>query len=143
MAFTFGGFCGVPSPPKRMICSSQMEATKSVEVKKGEKPIKADGKLLVIDGGFCRAYQGTTGIAGYTLIYNSHGMNLKTHEPFESVEKVLDENMDIHSHNEQFETEPYRVMIKDTDNGYKIAEKIEDLKALLSCYRQGIISEKR
>ncbi len=114
-----------------------------VKVKKGEKPIKADGKLLVIDGGFCRAYQGTTGIAGYTLIYNSHGMNLKTHEPFESVEKVLDENMDIHSHNEQFETEPYRVMIKDTDNGYKIAEKIEDLKALLSCDRQGIISEKR
>ena len=114
-----------------------------VKVKKGEKPIKAGGKLLVIDGGFCRAYQKTTGIAGYTLIYNSHGMNLKTHEPFETVEKVLEENMDIHSHSEQFETEPYRVLIKDTDNGRQLAEKIEDLKLLLSCYRQGIVTEKR
>ena len=113
-----------------------------VKVSKGETPLKANGRLLVIDGGFCRAYQKTTGIAGYTLIYNSHGMNLRTHEPFESVEKVLSENMDIHSSSEQFETEPYRIMIRDTDNGRRIQARIDDLKVLLQCYRQGLVSEK-
>ena len=113
-----------------------------VKVSQGETPLKANGRLLVIDGGFCRAYQKTTGIAGYTLIYNSHGMNLRTHEPFESVEKVLSENMDIHSSSEQFETEPYRIMIRDTDNGRRIQARIDDLKVLLQCYRQGLVSEK-
>lgn len=108
----------------------------------GEKPIKANGRLIVIDGGFCRAYQKTTGIAGYTLIYNSHGMRIKSHKPFESVEKALTENLDIESETEQFETEPYRIMVGYTDNGQEIAAQIADLEKLLEAYRQGLIAEK-
>ncbi len=110
-----------------------------VRTKEGESPVKAGGKVIVIDGGFCRAYQQATGIAGYTLIYNSHGMRIKAHQPFESVEKVLDENKDIESSSNSFETERQRVMVKDTDNGKKITGKIEDLQLLLFAYRQGLI----
>jgi fructose-1,6-bisphosphatase-3 len=111
-------------------------------VSKGESPLKANNRLIVIDGGFCRAYQKTTGIAGYTLIYNSHGMRLKAHQPFESIEKVLTENKDIESTSNFFEMEKKRVMVKDTDTGREILETIRDLELLLMAYRQGIIVAK-
>lgn len=112
-----------------------------VHVSDGEIPIKAGGKLIVIDGGFSRAYHKTTGIAGYTLIYNSHGMRIKSHMPFESVERVLSENIDIESRANQFEIEPYRVMVGDSDIGKRLAAQIEDLNELLTAYRDGVIPE--
>lgn len=102
-----------------------------VRTVKGELPIRAGGKLIVIDGGFCEAYHDTTGIAGYTLIYNSHGLRLKAHEPFLSVDEALRENKDIHSDSEIIETEDRRVMVEDTDNGADIRCEIEDLYDLL------------
>ena len=110
-----------------------------IKVGQGETPLKANGKVIVIDGGFCKAYQKTTGIAGYTLIYNSHGMRIKAHQPFESIEKVLNENKDIESSSDSFETEPYRVMVENTDDGKEITENIKDLEMLLMAYREGII----
>ena len=110
-------------------------------VKKGESPIRADGCLYVIDGGFCRAYQKTTGIAGYTLIFNSHGLKLKTHQPFHSLQKAIEENIDIHSDTEVVEIEEHRVMIADTDDGKRTRERIKDLQALLDAYRSGILRE--
>ena len=114
-----------------------------VKVVKGESPIRADGRSLCIDGGFCRAYQHSTGIAGYTLIFNSHGMRIKSHHPFESVRQVLENNADIDSVSEQIELEPKRVMIGDTDKGTKIKLIIQDLNALLWSYRNGLIQEQR
>jgi fructose-1,6-bisphosphatase-3 len=113
-----------------------------IKVSRGESPLKANNRLIVIDGGFCRAYQKTTGIAGYTLIYNSHGMRLKAHQPFESIEKVLTENKDIESTSNFFEMEKERVMVKDTDIGKEILETIRDLELLLMAYRQGLIVAK-
>ena len=113
-----------------------------VHASAGENPIKAGGKLIVIDGGFSRAYHKTTGIAGYTLIYNSHGMRIKSHMPFESVERVISENLDIESRANQFEIEPYRVMVGDTDIGKRLAAQIEDLNELLTAYRDGVIPER-
>ena len=113
-----------------------------VHASAGENPIKAGGKLIVIDGGFSRAYHKTTGIAGYTLIYNSHGMRIKSHMPFESVERVIRENLDIESRANQFEIEPYRVMVGDTDIGKRLAAQIEDLNELLTAYRDGSILER-
>ena len=113
-----------------------------VKVVKGESPVKAGGKLIVIDGGFCKAYQKTTGIAGYTLIANSHGLRIMSHQPFLSVEKALDENKDIHSHSDIFETYPTRMMVADSDTGKVIKEQISDLKDLLTAYRSGIFAEK-
>ena len=110
-----------------------------VRTVKGELPIRADGKLLVIDGGFCREYHSTTGIAGYTLIYNSHGLRLKAHHPFRSVEEALGENRDIHSDSEIVETEKHRMMVLDTDSGETISKTIDDLKTLLTMYRTGKI----
>ena len=110
-----------------------------VRTVKGELPIRADGKLLVIDGGFCEKYHDTTGIAGYTLIYNSHGLRLKTHRPFCSVEEALKENQDIISESEIIETRKDRVMVADTDDGAKIKRDIEDLQELLYLYRCGTI----
>ena len=113
-----------------------------VNLKKGEKPVRAEGCLYVIDGGFCKAYQKTTGIAGYTLIFNSHGLKLKTHQPFESLEKALEENVDIHSDTEIVEVEDRRVMVADTDDGIRLRERIGDLKNLLRAYRSGTLREK-
>ena len=110
-----------------------------VRTSKGELPIRANGRLLVIDGGFCKGYHATTGIAGYTLIYNSHGLRLKAHEPFESVEKAVRENSDIHSSSEIVETERRRVMVADTDEGERIKSEIDDLYELLELYRTGVI----
>ena len=108
-----------------------------VERKKGESPIKCNGKLLVIDGGFSKAYQHKTGIAGYTLIFNSHGIRIKSHQPFLSVYAALTENKDIESKSELVETEKERLMVRDTDSGKKIKEDIEALKMLLRAYREG------
>ena len=108
-----------------------------VKTEKGEKPVRANGKLIVIDGGFSKAYHKTTGIAGYTLIYNSHGMRIKAHQPFESVEKVLEENKDIESTSKMFETEPHRLLVGDTDDGKQIKEDIQVLTHLLESYKKG------
>lgn len=105
-----------------------------VKTIEGEQPIRADGKLLVIDGGFCRNLHETTGIAGYTLIYNSHGLRIKAHQPFESVYQALRENKDIESDSNFVETEKMRVMVRDTDAGKQILEDISDLKKLLEYY---------
>ena len=113
-----------------------------VKVKKGESPIRAEGREICIDGGFCKAYQGSTGIAGYTLIFNSHGIRIKAHYPFKDVNQVLMNNADIDSESTQVELEPKRVMIGDTDNGKKILQMIDDLNALLQAYREGIILER-
>lgn len=113
-----------------------------VLVSKGEKPVKANGKLIVIDGGFCKAYQPTTGIAGYTLIFNSHGLRIKAHRPFQSLEKALEENADIESDSMEFETEHKRVMVENTDTGCQIKADLHDLEALLAAYRSGAIREK-
>ncbi|MCI9083243.1 MAG: fructose-1,6-bisphosphatase [Lachnospiraceae bacterium] len=109
-----------------------------VRTGEGEQPIRANGKLLVIDGGFCETYHKTTGIAGYTLIYNSHGLRIKAHQPFESVYQALRENKDIESDSQLIETEKSRVMVRDTDNGKRIQEYIADLETLL---RQGFHTE--
>lgn len=106
-----------------------------VKTVEGEEPVRANGKLIVIDGGFSQTYHKTTGIAGYTLIYNSHGMRIKAHQPFESVEKVLEENKDIESTSTMFETEKDRIMVGDTDEGKEIKEEIQMLKKLLEVYR--------
>ncbi len=112
-----------------------------VKSKSGESPIKANGKLIVIDGGFSRAYQGTTGIAGYTLIYNSYGLLLVSHDPFESAQKAIEEEKDIHSTTMVLEKEVERKRVGDTDNGEQLKEQIKDLQMLLDAYRIGLIKE--
>ena len=113
-----------------------------VKAKKGESPVKANGKLFVIDGGFCKAYQATTGIAGYTLIYNSHGLRLKSHRPFNGVARVLSNNEDMESDSVQVESFARRRYIADTDSGAVLCRRIEALEALLAAYRSGDIQEK-
>lgn len=107
-----------------------------VRVADGEKPVRANGKLIIIDGGFCQAYHKTTGIAGYSLIYNSHSMRLMSHRPFESAEKAISENLDIKSDRNKFETKKNRLKVRDTDIGKKILEQIYDLEELLKIYRE-------
>lgn len=111
-----------------------------VRTVKGELPIRADGKLLVIDGGFCRNYHKKTGIAGYTLIYNSHGMRLKAHHPFTTIDEALRSNLDIHSDSEIVETERKRMMVDDTDVGETTRAEIDDLYKLLGLYRGGVLN---
>lgn len=113
-----------------------------VESKKGESPVKCNGKLLIIDGGFSKAYQPKTGIAGYTLIYNSYGLLLAAHEPFESVEKAVQDESDIHSHTTLVQHVMKRMTVADTDAGKEIRENIRDLEQLLRAYREGRIAEK-
>ena len=113
-----------------------------VKAKKGESPIKCNGKVLVIDGGFSKAYQSQTGIAGYTLIYNSYGLLLVAHEPFESAEAAVQKESDIHSERTVVERAVKRKLVADTDNGKHIKEQIEDLKILLEAYRSGKISQR-
>lgn len=113
-----------------------------VELKKGETPIKCDGKLLIIDGGFSKAYQGKTGIAGYTLVANSHGMRLVAHEPFESTEAAILHESDIFSDSTVVETAPIRIRVADTDVGAELRESIKQLEQLLQAYRDGTIIEK-
>ena len=113
-----------------------------IHVMEGEKPLKANGRLIVIDGGFCKAYQKTTGIAGYTLIFNSHGMRLKSHQPFSGMEAALSENLDIDSQSQQVATLDKRLMVADTDTGEMLKEQIADLEDLLTAYREGLIAAK-
>lgn len=102
----------------------------------GENPVRANGRLFVIDGGFCRSMNKTTGIAGYTLIYNSHGLRLKAHMPFTSVEDALINNTDIESSSEVEEKDKHRMLVRDTDIGKRLMCEIEDLQLLLKNYRK-------
>ena len=112
------------------------------ERKKGESPIKCGGKLLVIDGGFSKAYQNKTGIAGYTLVANSHGMRLVSHEPFESTEAAIRKESDIFSDSIVVETVLQRLCVADTDIGTELKESIYQLEELLLAYRNGDLIEK-
>ena len=112
-----------------------------VKFKSGESPIKANGKLLIIDGGLSKSYQKTTGIAGYTLIYNSYGLMLAEHEPFNSRIDAIVKETDLHSSKVVVEKVD-RKRIKDTDIGIKLQDEIEDLYKLLKCYKLGIIKIK-
>lgn len=114
-----------------------------VKQKKGESPVKCSGKLLIIDGGFSKAYQKQTGIAGYTLIYNSYGMMLVAHEPFTSTEDAIIRESDIHSDRIMVKMTPRRMLVGDTDTGKELKERIEELKELLKAYRRGLIIEGR
>lgn len=109
---------------------------------KGESPIKANGKLIVIDGGFAKAYHEKTGIAGYTLVYHSRGLQLVQHEPFTSTKDAIEKGTDIVSTTQLVELSTHRVMVKDTDLGRELARQIDDLKKLLYAYRTGFIKEK-
>lgn len=112
-----------------------------VKRKSGESPIKANGKILVIDGGFSKAYRGKTGIAGYTLIYNSYGMVLASHQPFASIEKAILEETDILSTNMIVDRKVERRRVGDTDIGNVLKKQIRELKLLLVAYRKGFIKE--
>ena len=112
-----------------------------VRVSHGESPLKANGRLVVIDGGFCRAYQKTTGIAGYTLIANSHGMRLMSHQPFTSLRDAQETGRDIHSQSFEFASFPKRKYLRDTDKGRQLQERMENLELLLAAYRSGEITK--
>ncbi len=112
-----------------------------VQEKNGESPLKGGGRLIVIDGGFCRAYHEKTGIAGYTLTYSSRDMSLRTHQPFVSAEKAITENIDIVSRENILEQENRRVLVEDVDEGEILREKVHDLKQLVISYQLGWIKE--
>jgi len=112
-----------------------------VKTKEGENPIKANGRLLVIDGGFCKAYQPQTGIAGYTLIYNSYGLLLTSHEPFVAIKNAVQEDRDIISSTIILEHVVIRKRVDDTDIGVDLRRRIADLEKLLIVYRKGLIKE--
>ncbi|RDV16784.1 fructose-1,6-bisphosphatase [Pontibacter diazotrophicus] len=113
-----------------------------VVVKKGENPIKANGKLIVIDGGFAKAYQSETGIAGYTLIFDDLGKQIIAHLPFESTEKAIEDEIDILSSETLYSYSDKPLKVADIRDGDKIKSMIEDLKDLLSCYRSGLLTER-
>ena len=107
----------------------------------GESPIKGDGRLIIIDGGFCRAYHQRTGIAGYTLVFNSRGLILRTHQPFESAEKAIHEDEDIASKSEYIYTAPQRILVRDTDEGLRKQALIRDLCSLVQAYQTGVLPQ--
>ena len=113
-----------------------------IKSRKGEEPVKANGKLIVIDGGFCQAYQGTTGIGGYTLIYNAEGIRISAHEPFKGKENAIRNNVDILSDTVVFENSMRKILVKDTDQGAQIQRRIEDLSLLGKAYESGRIKER-
>lgn len=113
-----------------------------VKAAKGEKPVRANGKMMVIDGGFSRAYHPETGIAGYTLVYHSRGFQLVQHEPFSSTQKAVEEGRDIVSTTQLVELSSQRMMVRDTDKGEELRVQIRDLRKLLEAYRTGIIKER-
>ena len=114
-----------------------------VHASKGENPIKAGGKLMVIDGGFSEAYHSETGIAGYTLVYHSRGFVLVQHEPFTSTQDAILRGTDIKSSTQIVEMSAHRMLVADTDKGEELRSQISELKDLLYAYRHGIIKEKR
>ena len=114
-----------------------------VHASKGENPIKAGGRLMVIDGGFSEAYHNETGIAGYTLVYHSRGFQLVQHEPFTSARDAIVKETDIKSTTQIIEMSAHRMRVADTDKGEELKSQVADLKKLLYAYRHGIITEKR
>jgi fructose-1,6-bisphosphatase-3 len=114
-----------------------------VHVAKGENPIKANGKLMVIDGGFSEAYHSETGIAGYTLVYHSRGFQLVQHEPFMSAQDAIQRGIDIKSTTQLVELSAHRMRVADTDKGTELRAQVEDLRQLLYAYRHGILKEKK
>ncbi len=112
-----------------------------VKARKGESPIKGGGKLIVIDGGFCKAYQPTSGIAGYTLIFNSRNLRIVSHEPFEGRRKAITENHDIANESIIFEKMSARIKVAETDQGRELQQRVNDLKMLLQAYRSGAVKE--
>ena len=114
-----------------------------VHASKGENPIKAGGRLMVIDGGFSEAYHSETGIAGYTLVYHSRGFQLVQHEPFTSAQDAILRGTDIKSTTQIVEMSTHRMLVADTDKGQELKAQIRELKDLLYAYRHGIINEKR
>ena len=112
-----------------------------VKAKKGESPIKGGGKLIVIDGGFCKAYQPTSGIAGYTLIFNSHNIRIVSHEPFAGRHDAIYQNHDIANSELIFEHMDSRMKISETDKGRELQSQMNDLLALLEAYRNGAVTE--
>jgi len=108
---------------------------------KGESPIKANGRLIVIDGGFCRCYQDKTGTAGYTLVYNSYGMRIIAHEPFEGVANAIANNKDILSSTVVFDVMEKRIRVCEIDDGLAIQKQIDGLTMLLSAYQSGFLKE--
>ena len=104
--------------------------------------MRAGGKRLVIDGGFSKPYHKTTGIAGYTLIYNSHGLQLVQHEAFENKEKAIEAGSDIHSRVQIEEFKYHRMLVRDTDRGRELRQQVDNLSRLVDAYRNGIIKEK-
>ena len=127
---------GIDSTKGHIICGHI-----PVKFKAGESPIKANGKLFIIDGGLSKAYQRTTGIAGYTLRYSSYGLTLVAHEPFTSRENAIINETDLHSE-KQIVEKVERKLIKDTDKGKELKDQIADLEKLLDAYKNGSISEK-
>lgn len=113
-----------------------------VKVAKGESPVKAGGKLFVIDGGMSKPYQKVTGIAGYTLIYDSYSLILAEHAPFESRRNAIQEEVDIVSTRSMIERATDRILVGDTDTGVQIKGQIEDLNRLLEAYRKGTVKVK-
>ena len=113
-----------------------------VHASKGENPIKANGKLMVIDGGFSEAYHSETGIAGYTLVYHSRGFQLVQHEPFTSPQDAIQRGIDIKSTTQLVELSTHRMLVADTDKGEELRQQIEDLRQLLYAYRHGILKER-
>ncbi len=109
---------------------------------RGESPVKSDGKVIVIDGGFSKAYRSRTGIAGYTLIYNSYGLTLTAHEPFVSAETAIREEIDIVSKREAVEYADKRILVGDTDKGKRMRQRISDIKELIAAYQSGEIAER-
>lgn len=113
-----------------------------VRTLKGESPVRAGGLRLVIDGGFSKAYHATTGIAGYTLIYNSHGLQLVQHDSFEGKDVAIVTGSDIHSRIQLAEFTGHRMLVRDTDRGQELIEQVNNLQKLLLAYRAGLIKEK-
>jgi len=110
-----------------------------VKTKDGESPIKGEGKLIIIDGGICKAYRKTTGIAGYTLIFNSRKMRLISHKAMDNISEIIEENKDVVPNSNVFEIQPERIKVGDTDIGKEIKEKLKGLETLLIEYNNGII----
>ena len=135
MAGIFEDF-GLDPATSRIICGHV-----PVKVKDGEDPVKCGGRVLTIDGGFSRAYQSTTGIAGYTLISNSYGFVLATHEALESSAAAIERELDIHSTRRVVEQVESRTLVADTDTGERLKQQVADLEALLEAYRTGAIPE--
>ncbi|WP_172135093.1 fructose-1,6-bisphosphatase [Adlercreutzia sp. ZJ473] len=128
---------GMDPATSRIVCGHV-----PVKVKDGEDPVKCGGRVLTIDGGFSKAYQPTTGIAGYTLISNSYGFVLAAHEPLESTRAAVENELDIHSSRHVVERVEERTRVADTDTGAKLKAQIADLERLLEAYRRGLIPER-